>query len=257
MKGKTPPFFRSLHDKMRFADMVSSEHRLKYYGSARVMLQDVAECRDLTSLQALIYMLLFLQVTANISGCYSFTGIALRSAIRMGLHRRLSHAELTPIEDEQRRRAFYVIRQMDAYISAILGFPIMLSQEDIDQPLPTEVNDEYITKEAIMTPPLGTPSFFQAFNAHVRLMDILGKVIKHIYPIRGMEECVMKRVDGTDTTRATYPIDYSRIREIERDLQDWFDQLPAHWRPSNDGEMEVIRYVPAFIVLARLTHNGG
>lgn len=208
------------------------------------MIQDVAECRDLTSLQALIYMLLFLQVTANISGCYSFTGMALRTAIRMGLHRRLSHSKLTPIEDEQRRRAFYVIRQMDAYISAILGFPIMLNDEDIDQPLPTEVDDEFITKDTILTPPPGTPSFFQAFNAHSRLMDILGKVIKHIYPIRGMEECVMKMPDGTEATRAVYSINYGRIREIEQELQNWYDRLPAHWRPSNDGTIEVIRYVP-------------
>lgn len=214
---------------------------LKYHASARVMIQDVAECRDLTSLQALIYMLLFLQVAANISGCYSFTGIALRSAIRMGLHRRLSHSQLTPIEDEQRRRAFYVIRQMDAYISAILGFPIMLNNADIDQPLPTEVDDEYITKETILTPPPGTPSFIQAFNAHSKLMDILGKVVKYIYPIKGMEERVMKRSDGTETTRATYTINYGRIREIEQDLQDWYDRLPAHWRPSNDGPIEVIR----------------
>jgi hypothetical protein len=71
----------------------------------------------------------------------------------------------------------------------------------------------------------------------------LGKVVKHIYPIKGMEERVMKKTDGTETTRATYSINYGRIREIEQDLQDWYDRLPAHWRPSNDGPIEVIRYV--------------
>jgi hypothetical protein len=191
-------------------------------------------------------MLLFLQVTANISGCYAFVGIALRSAIRMGLHRRLPHAKLTPIEDESRKRAFFVIRQMDTYISAILGFPMMLRHEDVDQALPIEVDDEYITNEAILTPPPGTPSFFQAFNAQARLMEILEKVVRHIYPVKGMEESLRKKEESTN---ATYVINYGRIREIERDLQDWYDRLPEYWRPSPDGPIEVIRcvFTPPFL----------
>lgn len=219
------------------ADCVS---RVKYYMSARVLIQDVAECRDLTSLQALLYMLLFLQVTANISGCYSFVGIALRSAIRMGLHRRLAHSKLTPVEDESRKRAFFVVRQMDTYISAILGFPMMLRHEDIDQALPTEVDDEYITKDAILAPPPGTPSFFQAFNAQARLMEILEKVVRHIYPIKGMEESFRKK---EEITNATYVISYGRIREIEQDLQDWYERLPEYWRPAPEGPIEVTRCV--------------
>lgn len=228
--------------------------RLKYYTSARVLIQDIAECRDLTSLQALLYMLLFLQVTANISGCYAFVGIALRSAIRMGLHRRLPHAQLTPIEDESRRRAFYVIRQMDTYISAILGFPVMLNRADIDQPLPTEVDDEYITKDAILTPPPGTPSFFEAFNAQARLMEILENVITHIYPIKGLEECVIKKEDGS-STNATYLINYGRIQEIEQNLQDWYDRLPVYWRPSPEGPIEVIRYGALFFLPTTSFHD--
>jgi hypothetical protein len=184
-------------------------------------------------------MLLFLQVTANISGCYSFVGIALRSAIRMGLHRHLTHAKINPIEDETRRRCFYVIRQMDTYISAILGFPMLLSEDEIDQPLPTEVDDEYITKDAILKPPPGKPSVFQACNAHYRLMRILSKVIKHIYPLKGVEECVM----NGNRPNARYMINYAKIREIEQDLQEWYEQLPIYWRPSPEGPIEVIRSV--------------
>jgi hypothetical protein len=184
-------------------------------------------------------MLLFLQVTSNISGCYAFVGIALRSAIRMGLHRHLAHVKITPIEDETRRRCFYVIRQMDTYISAILGFPMLLNDEDIDQPLPTEVNDEYITQDAIIAPAEGTPSFFQAFNAHERLMRILAKVVKHIYPLRSAEEAVA----GRESRNPSFFVAYAKIQEIEEDLQDWYEQLPIQWRPSPDGPIEVIRYV--------------
>ncbi|KAK3375070.1 fungal-specific transcription factor domain-containing protein [Podospora didyma] len=209
---------------------------LKYYASARLILQDVAECRDMTSLQALVFMILFLQSTSNISGCYAFLGIALRSALRMGLHRHLSHERITPIEDETRRRVFHVVRHLDTYVSAILGFPLLLHDEDIDQPAPTEVDDEYITKDAILTPPPGTPSFFQAFNAHNKLMVILSNVVKHIYPLKGIEECV-----NGERPNATYMISYARIKDIERELQEWQEQLPEYWRPSPEGPIEVIR----------------
>lgn len=201
------------------------------------MLQDITECRDLTSLQALLFMILFLQATSNLSGCYAFLGIALRAALRMGLHRHLPHAKLTPIEHESRRRVFYVIRQMDSSVSALLGFPILLADEDVDQPLPTEVDDEYITKEAIIQPPAGTSSFFEAFNAHTKLMDIMRKVIRYVYPLKGIEECVM----NGERPNATYMISYGKIKEIEVELQEWYEQLPIRWRPSPEGPIEVIR----------------
>ncbi|TLD20426.1 hypothetical protein PspLS_08335 [Pyricularia sp. CBS 133598] len=215
------------------------EKGLKYYTNARMLLQDITECRDLVSLQALLFMILFLQATSNLSGCYAFLGIALRAALRMGLHRHLPHVQLTPIEDESRRRVFYAIRCMDTYVSALLGFPILLQDTDIDQPLPTEVDDEYITKDAILKPPPGKTSFFEAMNAHVRLMKILAKIIKDIYPMRGMDESIVKK--KTNGANATYMISYSAIKAIELELQQWYEQLPINWRPSPEGPSEVIR----------------
>ena len=203
------------------------------------MLNDITECRDITSLQALLFMILFLQATSNLSGCYAFVGIALRSALRIGLHRHLKHEQISYIEQEVRRRVFYVIRQMDIYISALLGFPLLLNPEDIDQPYPTEVDDEYITDEAILPQPAGKPSFFQAFNAHTRLMETLAKVVKYVYPMKGLSQSVMKG----DKANTTYMISYAKIREIEMDLQRWFERLPAAWRPSVEGPVEVVRYV--------------
>lgn len=224
--------------------------RIKYYTSARMILQDVAECRDMVSLQGLVYMILFLQATSNISGCYAFLGIALRSSLRMGLHRHLAHEKITPIEDETRRRVFHVVRQMDIYISAILGFPLLLHDDDVDQPMPTEVDDEYITSEAILTPPSGTPSFFEAFNAHTRLMAILTKVVKYIYPVKAVEDCV-----NQGRVNSRYMISYARIKEIEAELQEWHEQLPTHWRPSPDGPIEVIRYANPFLLTTWTSTN--
>lgn len=182
-------------------------------------------------------MILFVQAISNLSTCYGFVGIALRSALRMGLHRHIPEVQFNPIELESRKRVFYVCRQMDTYVSALLGFPLLLNEDDIDQPLPTPVNDEYITETAILSPPLGTPSFFEAFNAHAKLMDILAKIVKTIYPVRGGPA----PGSGDKPAHSSFMISYSKIREMEEALQQWNEQLPLTWRPSSDGPPEVIR----------------
>lgn len=209
------------------------DNRLKYFRAARSMI-DIAECRDITSLQAVIFMSLFLQSSSNLSTCYSYIGVALRSALRMGLHRSLS-GNFNPIERETRRRVFWIIRKMDTYVSALLGFPEMLSYDDIDQELPIEVDDEYITKDGILDMPAGRVSLLLAAgNAHTRLMSTLGKVIKYIYPIKGLEESLQG-------STKSYVISHAKIREIEHDLAEWLDKLPMALRPGGEGSPNVLR----------------
>ncbi|KAI1326027.1 hypothetical protein F5Y16DRAFT_248042 [Xylariaceae sp. FL0255] len=209
-----------------------------YHASARKLLPDITDCRDLTSLQALLFMILFMQSISDLSTCYSFVGIALRSALRMGLHRHLPNLKLDPVESETRRRVFYICRQMDTYISALLGFPFLLNDDDIDQMLPTTVDDQYITKEGILDPPPETASFFEAFNAHVKLMDLLSKIVKQIYPLKhaGPDS---EEDDGV--SYASYMINYAKVKEMEEELQQWNKQLPVAWRPDPEGPLEVVR----------------
>lgn len=210
---------------------------MRYYKSARLLIQDVTDCRDLTSLQALLFIILFMQAASNLNACYAFVGIALRSALRMGLHRHLKHSHIDTVEDETRRRVFYVIRQMDIYVSTLLGFPLMLNVEDIDQPYPTEVDDEYIFPDRLIPQPTqGATSFFVAFNAHTRLMEILAKITKYVYPMSGPAQAVK-----STKPVSSYSVSYARIKEIEADLHSWYERLPEHWRPSPDGSVEVVR----------------
>ncbi|KAI1810912.1 hypothetical protein GGS20DRAFT_145013 [Poronia punctata] len=217
---------------------ISIDEALNYYTSAKSLIQDITDCRDLTSLQALLFMILFLQSISNLSACYGFVGIALRSALRMGLHRHFPHLKLDPVEAETRRRVFYICRQMDTYVSALLGFPLLLNDDDIDQLLPTPVDDDFITREGINTPPPGTPSYIEAFNAHVKLMDILSKVVKHIYPLKRVDP---KAADADESQNASYMVSYARIKEMEEELQQWNEQLPFAWRPNPVGTVEVVR----------------
>lgn len=178
---------------------------------------DITDCRDLTSIQAVIFMILFLQSSAKLSQCYAYVGVALRSALRMGLHRFHTRG-VNPIEAEVRKRVFWVCRKMDVYVGAMLGLPQTLSDDDIDQEFPLEVDDEYITEEGILPMPEGTTSIMTAFNAHTRLVQLMQKTVRNVYPI--------KVKNGQANADKSYTVPFSVIRDIEKDLENWKNQLP-------------------------------
>ena len=199
-----------------------------HFRAAR-QLMDIADCRDLTSIQAVVYMLLFLQSSAKLSTCYAYVGVALRSSLRMGLHR--AHAgTFDPIEAETRKRLFWVVRKMDIYVGAMLGLPQTLSDDDIDQEFPVEVDDEYVTKDGIQPMPDGKVSVMTAFNSHTRLVQLLSKIVRYVYPIK---------VQAGNSDKS-YSVPFSAIRELENDLENWKNSLPVTLSP-NPGEGPLTR----------------
>ncbi|KAL8842068.1 MAG: hypothetical protein Q9170_000671 [Blastenia crenularia] len=173
---------------------------------------------------------MFLQASAKLSTCFSHIGIALRSAIRLGLHRCVSN-QFSPVEQEIRKRIFWVIRNMDIYVGALLGLPMMLNDEDIDQDFPLEVDDAYITTDAVLPMPPGKTSLMSAFVAHIRLVRLLGKTVRYVYPLQ------------TSRTRSNdaYAVSYAKIREVEQDLHQWMEDLPMALRPGGNAPPELVR----------------
>lgn len=168
-------------------------------------------------------MVLFLQSSAKLSTCYSYVGIALRSALRLGLHRSVA-ADFSPIERELRKRTFWVVRKMDVYVSTMLGLPQMLSEDDIDQEYPLSVDGNFITAEGIQSMPSDYTPLMAGSNAHTRLSNIILKVVKYIYPV--------KNARHRSKSDQRYMVSHSKIREIERDLQTWMEELPPALRPG-------------------------
>lgn len=201
-------------------------------------MTDITECQDVTSLQAIVFIVAFLQCSSRMSACYTYLGIAMKSAIRMGLHRRVD-ARFTPIEQQTRRRIFWVIRKMDIYVSTMLGLPGSIADDDIDQELPLETDDSYILEDRILPQPSGQVAPIAATNAHIRLMGILKRITTFIYPIKGAEQ----RIAGNSRV---YFVDHSRIHEIEISLRTWLDELPESLKSPVQVSARLARYVLYF-----------
>lgn len=185
---------------------------------------DIADVRDLTSLQALVLMISFLQTSAKLSQCYSYIGVASRAAVRLGLHRSLPPDSFGPVEAELRKRIFWTIRKMDIYVGSILGLPQSMHDDDIDQDQPLEVDDDCLSDQGIKLMPAGGVSLMTAFNMHTKLTFILAKIVKVIYPIRPQNVSLNN----------SYTVPFSKIKEIEQDLENWKASLPPAFDPSNN-----------------------
>lgn len=195
---------------------------------------DVTDCRELVSLQAVIFMILFLQCSAKLATCYAFIGVALRSAIRMGMHRSFKDS-FSPIESEMRKRCFWIIRKMDVFVGAMLGLPLALIDDEIDQDYPSEVDDEFITLDGIKHQPRDKTPLIAATNHDFRLTAIVCKIVKCIYPIKGFQST------GQEAPRV-YRVRLSMIKDIEKDLKAWEDNLQPIFKPGRDVNPKYMRY---------------
>ena len=194
---------------------------------------DVTDCRDLVSLQALIFMILFLQCSAKLATCYAFIGVAIRCALRMGMHRTFNDS-FDPIESEVRKRCFWIIRKMDVMVSAMLGLPLTLSDHDIDQEFPTEVDDEYITLDGIRSQPAGTVSLITAVNHDFRLTNIVCKLVRCVYPVKGFQS-------GEQEASRLHRVRLSVVKGIESDLKLWEDNLQREFKPGHETTPKLMR----------------
>lgn len=60
-------------------------------------------------------------------------------AISLGLHQELSHEDISEVDRNRRRRAWWSVYSLDRLLSVKSGNPITIHDEDIDTTWPTSV----------------------------------------------------------------------------------------------------------------------
>ncbi|KAI5967737.1 GIN1 [Candida margitis] len=161
----------------------------KYFLEAR-KLMDITNVGDISSIQTIVMMIMYLQCSARLSTCYSYIGIALRSALKEGLHRNLSifqnsKRKLDPMEIDTRKRLFFTIYKMDIYINSLLGLPRSLTEDQFDQELPDDLDDENVTRQGYLYEKQGGRlSSAGCANYHTKLMFILSHILTELYPVK-------------------------------------------------------------------------
>ena len=212
---------------------------------------DITQCEDILSLQAVLFIILYLQLSGELSQCHFYIGVATRSAQRLGLHRSLSEIvidnetsnRLNPVEIETRKRIFWAIYKLDTAISLQLGLPTAIRDEDIVQEHLAEVDDKQITEHGIHATEGTGASGPSAANAHTNLVEIVRKIVKFVHPIR------VGTNSGPSNLAVAYSVDETHLRtarnqkvtSLKDELQRWHDSLPSELRPNGDAPIRQLR----------------
>lgn len=114
-------------------------------------LTSVLIAEDMDCIQSLMLLLMYGRTEPQSVNMWHTTGLALRTAIGMDLHRAESIRHMELKEAEMSKRVFWSIYAYDRSMSIYLGRPLGIQDADISLPLPFQLTDEDLETQTMTT----------------------------------------------------------------------------------------------------------
>ncbi|KAL0577502.1 Gypsy retrotransposon integrase-like protein 1 [Marasmius crinis-equi] len=153
---------------------------------------------------------------------WTIVGIGIRRAVEMGAHRRMPDGHKPTVNDEQKKRIFWVLITADRLICNFLGRPSAIRDEDFDLELPIECDDEYwqnADPEKAFVQPHGQPPRVSFFIATIKLCEILSFLMKTMYSLKKSQLVMGILTESWEQKTAS---------DLDSALNDWKSKLPEH-----------------------------
>ncbi|XP_006456252.1 hypothetical protein AGABI2DRAFT_228126 [Agaricus bisporus var. bisporus H97] len=199
----------------------------------------------LYNIQANLIVAVYAVGLGRISRAAAILAEAVTMCIDAGLHRSADTYDLfDPIEDEVRKRTFWCVYIWDKQFSAHFGRPSMLRLRDCDVSEPSPVDDEFITRDTIETPPPGTECRLSAFIVSLRIMVVLESVLD-VPPARQSDDSKSFLLRATNVLYGIRK--FKPMREEEALLDEIHRDTPAFWAhtPETVNSDDTIRLTQA------------
>ncbi|THV00259.1 hypothetical protein K435DRAFT_657458 [Dendrothele bispora CBS 962.96] len=206
----------------------------------RLRTLPIADRPTLYTIQADLIAAVYAVGLGRLSRAAALLSEAITISIDAGLHRSADTYDLfDPIEDEVRKRTFWCVYIWDKQLSAHFGRPPIIRLRDCDVAEPVPVDDEFITREGIQSPPPGKEGQcrMNAFLVSVRIMMVLESVLD-VPPPRprssendgfgfglGRESFISKAARILTDVKG-----FKELREEEALLDEIQRSLPAYWK---------------------------
>ncbi|KAL7898522.1 fungal-specific transcription factor domain-containing protein [Trichoderma sp. SZMC 28014] len=156
---------------------------VRYFLAAHQLLSREKGAIRLESIQARLLQCLWLLSESRINHCWNLFGTAARLAYAIGLHRKRHADRIDRIEVECRRRTFWSAYALDNYLSMALGRPRTFHDDDIDQELPTCVDDHQIYADHVNQDSTLGQSVMLGPVAYAKMSRILSMILRNVYSI--------------------------------------------------------------------------
>ncbi|KAI3394096.1 hypothetical protein diail_3220 [Diaporthe ilicicola] len=176
----------------------------RYFLAAEHQLQKERGQVRLASVQARLAQCFWLLSQSRVNHCWTLFGTTAHLALAIGLNRGKkteAQGRTGKIETECRRRTFWCAYTLDKYLAAALGRPRTFHEEDIDQELPSCIDDSDLEHVGVEPKaPLGQPLMLGAV-AHIKLSRINDGILKDLYPIWPLSTSTRLKVAAQYSTR--------------------------------------------------------
>ncbi|KAG0649390.1 Positive regulator of purine utilization [Hyphodiscus hymeniophilus] len=194
---------------------------LDYFKTATSFYLSVLfENGNLETIQGLLLLSTFAISEPHALNAWMVSGLAMRSAIELGLHRHVESGSL--FQSEMRKRVFWAAYVLDRNISITLGRPLSIQDKDIDVELPLSLSDIDLLPED-NSPGHGRsgpllPSDLSTFIHIIKLRQFGSRIQSVFYPTK---------TAGLDTKLVSSERDIFRA-----ELENWIVSAPRYTLPT-------------------------
>ncbi|KZV68285.1 hypothetical protein PENSPDRAFT_22299 [Peniophora sp. CONT] len=159
---------------------------------------------------------------------WMFTGNGVRLALDIGAHKRRAYGIKPTLEDEMFKRTFWALVYLDRTLSASMGRPCNIQEEDFDLEMPRCCDDEYLVHEdpeQIAIQPSDKPSLLSYFIWTLKLTQIQGLALRTLYASTKAKAHYNFQGEAWLTTT---------VAHFDSLLNNWVDSVPEHlrWDPT-------------------------
>lgn len=105
-------------------------------------LHAAREARTVQNIEAMTLLVIYHLRSASSHGIWYMIGLAMRTAIDLGLHRKDYEKGLDASTIQARRRLFWSVYTLERIIAISLGRPFSIADRHIDVDIPCEVNED-------------------------------------------------------------------------------------------------------------------
>ncbi|KAM6509894.1 hypothetical protein FALCPG4_017529 [Fusarium falciforme] len=200
------------------------------YMSAQ-LFTDILSKDNLESIQALLCYAMYSLRSMDGPSLWKLSGLALRQCIELGYHRGIKRLAPTanPLQQEMRRRVFWVANGIDCTVALRLGRPLGIPIQEIDAEYPSDVDDSAITEAGITSPPR---------SHHSQPATTMSTAI-HVFKLRHIWAQIHTSLfSGASRSDVEHGACHPRIGELRADLDTWLAEAPPS-RPRQDDDLSI------------------
>lgn len=208
----------------------------KYFCQTRLLRNKLLDKASLYDLQYYCLVVPYLLASSLPQAAWNVLGLALRFIQERGVHRRHGEGYKPTAADELWKRCFWCLVTFDRLCSSFVGRTCGIQDEDFDADPPIECDDEYWEcddPEQNWKQPPGKPSKITAFNAQLRLCEILAFTLRTLYSTKKSK--LLTGLIGNEWEERV-------VAELDSSMNSWKDSLPDHlrWDP-NQGNITFLQ----------------